>query len=54
MLLALPPFPRDLQAWGNNFAATAVMAGALVWHILHPLPDNDAGSTEVTALKAAE
>jgi hypothetical protein len=54
MLLALPLFPRDLQAWGNNFVATAVMAGALVWHLLHPLPDEDAGSTPATALKAAE
>jgi hypothetical protein len=30
------------------------MAGALVWHLLHPLPDEDAGSTPATALKAAE
>ena len=30
-------FPQDLQAWGNNFAATVVIiAGTLVWHILHP------------------
>lgn len=36
MLLSLPPFPKDIQAWGNNLAATAVLAGALVWHILHP------------------
>ncbi len=36
MLLALPLFPLALQAWGNNLAATAVMAGALVWHIRHP------------------
>jgi hypothetical protein len=53
MLLSLPPFPRDLQAWGNNFAATAVMAGALVWHLLHPL-EKDAGSIPATALKAVE
>lgn len=36
LLLALPLFPLALQAWGNNLAATAVMAGALVWHIRHP------------------
>ena len=37
--LALPFFPRDLQAFGNNFIATAVLAGALGWHLLHPLED---------------
>jgi hypothetical protein len=36
MLLALPPFPLVIQAWGNNLAATAVMAVALAWHIRHP------------------
>ncbi len=34
--LSLPVFPNDLQALGNNLAATAVIAGGLVWHILHP------------------
>jgi glycosyl transferase family 87 len=38
LLLALPLFPIELQAWGNNLAATAVLAAGLVWHILHP-PD---------------
>jgi glycosyl transferase family 87 len=38
LLLALPLFPNDLQAWGNNLAATAVLAAGLVWHILHPPP----------------
>jgi hypothetical protein len=33
--LSLPVFPNDLQAFGNNLAATAVIAGALVWHILN-------------------
>ena len=37
LLLALPLFPTDLQAWGNNLAATAVLAAGLVWHLLHPL-----------------
>jgi hypothetical protein len=36
MCLSLPIFPNDLQAFGNNLAATAVLAGGLVWHILHP------------------
>jgi hypothetical protein len=37
--LALPFFPRSLQAYGNNFVATAVLAGALSWHLRHPLKD---------------
>src|ERR1700691_442269 len=39
MCLSLPMFPHDLQAYGNNLAATAVIAGGLVWHILHPPAD---------------
>ena len=27
LLLSLPLFPIDLQAWGNNLAATAVLGG---------------------------
>lgn len=38
LLLSLQLFPVDLQAFGNNFAATAVLAAGLVWHILHPPP----------------
>jgi hypothetical protein len=38
LCLSLQVFPNDLQAYGNNLAATAIMAAALVWHILHP-PD---------------
>ena len=34
--LSLPIFPPDLQAFGNNFLATALMAAALVWYLLHP------------------
>ena len=41
--LSLPIFPNELQAWGNNLAATAVIAGGLAWHLLHPLPDAVAG-----------
>ena len=40
MCLSLPVFPHDLQAYGNNLAATAVIAGGLVWHILHPATDD--------------
>ena len=36
MCLSFPVFPNDLQAWGNNLAAAAVIAGGLAWHILHP------------------
>jgi hypothetical protein len=38
MLLSLPLFPHELQAWGNNLAATAVLAAGLAWHIRHPPP----------------
>jgi Glycosyltransferase family 87 len=41
MCLSLPVLPNDLQAYGNNLAATAIMAAALVWHIRHP-PRHDA------------
>ena len=41
--LSLPVFPNDLQAFGNNLAATAVMAGALVWYIRNPLPEGKVG-----------
>jgi hypothetical protein len=37
--LSLPVFPNDLQAFGNNLAATVAIAGTLVWHILHPRKD---------------
>ena len=38
LCLSLPVFPNDLQAYGNNLAATIVLAAGLVWHILHPPP----------------
>jgi hypothetical protein len=47
MCLSLPVFPTDLQAYGNNLAATAILAAALVWHILHP-PNALAGSSPGT------
>ncbi|WP_426434984.1 glycosyltransferase family 87 protein [Bradyrhizobium genosp. P] len=34
--LALPFYPIELQAYGNNLAATFVLAAGLVWHILNP------------------
>jgi hypothetical protein len=36
LCLSLPIFPTDLQAYGNNLAATAVLVTGLVWHILNP------------------
>jgi hypothetical protein len=51
MCLSFPVFPNVLQAWGNNLAATAVIAGGLAWHILHPLADGTAGSPSPTALQ---
>jgi hypothetical protein len=36
---SLPVYPNVLQAWGNNLAATAVIAAGLAWHLLHPLSD---------------
>ena len=49
MCLSIPVFPTSLQAYGNNLAATAVIAGALVWHILHPV--SVAGTSSPTALQ---
>ena len=37
MCLSFPVFPKDLQAYGNNLAATFVIALGLVWHILNPV-----------------
>jgi Glycosyltransferase family 87 len=42
--LSLPVFPNDLQAFGNNLFATALIAGGLVWHILHPPPEGKTSS----------
>jgi hypothetical protein len=43
LCLSLPVFPNDLQAYGNNLAATAVIAGGLIWHMLNP-PAQDTAS----------
>jgi hypothetical protein len=52
MALSFPLFPRDLQAWGNNFAATVIIAGVLVWHLRHPRTQEPAGSIASVGLKA--
>jgi hypothetical protein len=52
MSLSLPVFPNDIQAYGNNLAATAVIAAGLVWHILHPPGETAAGPTPSAALKS--
>ena len=44
LCLSLPVFPHDLQAFGNNLAATIVIVGGLVWHLLHPPTEGAAGS----------
>ena len=36
LFLSLPLFPIDLQAFGNNLAATVLLVAGLVWHMLHP------------------
>jgi hypothetical protein len=49
LCLSLPVFPNDLQAYGNNLAAAAVLAAALVWHILNPLSDDMASALSPAA-----
>ncbi len=49
MCLSLPVFPNDLQAFGNNLAATAMIAGGLAWHILHPPSEGTASSLSPAA-----
>ena len=49
MSLSLPVFPNDLQAYGNNLVATIVIAGGLVWHILHPPASETVASLPSTA-----
>jgi hypothetical protein len=51
MCLSLPVFPNDIQAYGNNLAATAVIAAGLVWHILHPAAETAAGPISPAALQ---
>jgi Glycosyltransferase family 87 len=49
MCLSLPVFPNDPQAWGNNLAATVLIAGGLVWHILHPSKDANSDALSAAA-----
>jgi hypothetical protein len=51
LCLSLPVFPNELQAYGNNLAATAVIAGGLAWHILHPPLGDTVGALSSTAGK---
>jgi hypothetical protein len=54
MALSFPVFPRDLQAWGNNFVATVIIAVTLAWHLLHPVkPDDLAGSAPPAELTSS-
>jgi hypothetical protein len=53
MCLSFGVFPKDLQAYGNNLAATAVVAAALIWHILHPPKTDTASSMPAVGLKPA-
>jgi hypothetical protein len=53
MCLSIPIFPNDLQAYGNNLAATIVLAAGLAWHILHPATQDTASSTGPAALQHA-
>jgi len=48
MCLSIPIFPHDLQAYGNNLAATVVLAAALAWHILHPVAQEAASGADLT------
>jgi Glycosyltransferase family 87 len=51
MCLSLPVFPNDIQAYGNNLVATAVIAAGLVWHILHPPAETGTGPISPAALQ---
>ncbi|MBV9531962.1 MAG: DUF2029 domain-containing protein [Bradyrhizobium sp.] len=51
MCLSFPVFPKDLQAYGNNLAATVIIGGCLVWHMLHPQKEVAAGPAAAPALK---
>ena len=53
MCLSLPIFPKDLQAYGNNLAATFVIGAGLVWHILNPSKTDAASSDVPAAVKAS-
>jgi hypothetical protein len=50
---SVPIYPNVLQAWGNNLAATAVIAAGLAWHLLHPLPEAAADDAAAGGLPPA-
>jgi uncharacterized membrane protein len=52
MLLSLPLFPNDLQAYGNNLAATVLLVAGLVWHILNPPLADDVSALPPAAGRA--
>jgi hypothetical protein len=54
MGLSLPIFPNDLQAYGNNLAATAVISAGLVWHLLHPLTDAKLADAKLPDVELAD
>jgi Glycosyltransferase family 87 len=47
--LSLPIFPHDLQAFGNNFIATALMMAALGWYLLHPIKNESSAAGSLSA-----
>jgi hypothetical protein len=47
--LSLPVFPHDLQAFGNNFLATAALCLALAWHLLNPPKAPSSGAPALAA-----
>ena len=53
MCLSLPIFPKELQAYGNNLAATFVIAAGLVWHILNPTKTDTSSSDVAAAVEAS-
>lgn len=47
--LSLPMFPHDLQAFGNNFVATALMTAVLAWYLLHPIEEESSAAASLSA-----
>jgi Glycosyltransferase family 87 len=47
--LSIPVFPNDLQAFGNNFLASAVLACGLAWHLMNPPGKAETGSSSAAA-----
>jgi glycosyl transferase family 87 len=47
--LSLPIFPHALQAFGNNFLSTVVIAAGLAWLLTHPWEDKASGVCSLSA-----